>query len=301
MLRPEMYGADKKMDNQHNKSKKREDGVDNGATDTSAPEVSNVSDAERSAFSINAWFNEKPIRIVGTADFPMFYAADIAAVLGIIKFSSSIKNFDDTEIITLEQRTHAKVATYCIRNGKPRRDDRIILLSELGVYRLIFNAKNNKSRTSVDVATIAAVKRHIRQMIGAARAAEKIKLIAAADTSALAAKVRQLRAELATLRREQAGGERLVADALSVRLGGEREVCCDVGRVDVVADGYAIEVKAFPLWKHAIGQALSYAIALDLKPAIHLFGDDAQSPDGISAERIEMVKRYCDALGVKMF
>lgn len=52
----------------------------------------------------------------------------------------------------------------------------------------------------------------------------------------------------------------------------EREYPCLTGRVDVVTEKEAIEVKHIRYWKSAIGQAIAYASVLKKEPRVHLFG-----------------------------
>lgn len=51
---------------------------------------------------ITAWFNNLPIRVLGSNLEPFFYAGDIAQVLDIQKVRNSVKNFDETELVTPE-------------------------------------------------------------------------------------------------------------------------------------------------------------------------------------------------------
>ena len=53
-------------------------------------------------------------------------------------------------------------------------------------------------------------------------------------------------------------------------IGGEREVSVNSGRVDLIAEDYAIEIEKAPKWKEAIGQCLWYALNTNKKPAIIL-------------------------------
>jgi hypothetical protein len=64
-----------------------------------------------------------------------------------------------------------------------------------------------------------------------------------------------------------------VADRLAASVGGRREVLCDMGRVDVLTDAFAIEVKPLSAALHGLGQALGYAHATKRRPWVHLFED----------------------------
>jgi prophage antirepressor-like protein len=118
-------------------------------------------------FQINTFFNNLPIRIIGTPEEPFFYASDIGDVLGLTKVSMSIKNFDETELVTPEVRAGNNLITYRKYKDEMRRDDSVILLTEYGVYRLILCSKSVIAKD---------FKRHIYQIIKNARLAERGKL-----------------------------------------------------------------------------------------------------------------------------
>jgi hypothetical protein len=124
---------------------------------------------DNSAFSINGFFNNLPIRIIGSPEEPFFYASDIAAILGIQKISYYLKGFDETEIVTPEKRLQHGLITYKLYKKGPRRDDRIILLTEHGVYRFVINSRSELARP---------FKLHIYELIRQSRISEKEKLIA---------------------------------------------------------------------------------------------------------------------------
>lgn len=118
-------------------------------------------------FVINQFFNEHPIRIIGTPDEPAFYASDIGDILGIKQVSVSIKNFDETEIVMPDTRRRLGLVTYYKYKEEMRRDDRIALLTEFGVYRTIINSRS---------AYAAEFKKHIYTVIKNARLTEREKL-----------------------------------------------------------------------------------------------------------------------------
>ena len=93
------------------------------------------------AFGINTWFNDLPVRIIGTPEEPFFYAGDIAAVLGIKNVRMSIKNFDQTEVATPEMRARHNLITYKQYKKGPRQDDSVVLLTKNGVRRLLSNSR----------------------------------------------------------------------------------------------------------------------------------------------------------------
>lgn len=100
---------------------------------------------DKADFSINEWFNNLPIRILGSPDEPFFYASDIAKVLGIVRVSSSVKNFTHIDIVTPEQRKDYGIITTKLHRGKLVRDDKIILLTELGAYKLVMTSRAENS------------------------------------------------------------------------------------------------------------------------------------------------------------
>ena len=67
--------------------------------------------------------------------------------------------------------------------------------------------------------------------------------------------------------------------ALARQLKGSVEHRCKFGRIDILTDYEAIEVKKTSLWKQAIGQALVYSEATDTMPRIHLYGKDRLPQD----------------------
>jgi hypothetical protein len=66
-------------------------------------------------------------------------------------------------------------------------------------------------------------------------------------------------------------------DRLHGVLGGDTEVSCPCGRIDLLTDRYIIELKRASQWKHALGQLLSYsAYHLHQKRVIYLFGSSME-------------------------
>lgn len=110
--------------------------------ETGSNEVLMVSKSE---FEINHFLNEFPIRILNSHVFPFFYAEDVAKVLGIKRVRNSILSFDKTEIVSQELRRKYNIITYHIHRDRARRNDKIILLTEFGVYRLLMNTKSERS------------------------------------------------------------------------------------------------------------------------------------------------------------
>lgn len=88
------------------------------------------------SFEINTFFNEMPIRIVGSHDRPMFYSSDVADILGIKNIRQNLVNFNEREIVSKQEKDKNNIITFRT-DGK--RHDRIILLTEFGMYRLLAN------------------------------------------------------------------------------------------------------------------------------------------------------------------
>ncbi|QYB17499.1 hypothetical protein PV-S19_0135 [Pacmanvirus S19] len=122
---------------------------------------------ENNQFTINGFFNNLPIRIIGTTEEPFFYANDIGAVLGIKNIATSITGFDETEIVTPEVRQKYNLITYYKYKDEMRRDDRIVLFTEFGVYRLILCSRSVIAKD---------FKKYVYQLIKNARNTEKQKL-----------------------------------------------------------------------------------------------------------------------------
>jgi prophage antirepressor-like protein len=94
---------------------------------------------------INRFFNELPIRILNSHEEPFFYLEDIAKILGIKNPRKTVANFEGREIVSLEQRQKYNIVTYYKYKNTYRRNDKVILLTEAGVYRLIFTTKSQLS------------------------------------------------------------------------------------------------------------------------------------------------------------
>lgn len=115
-----------------NSDEKRTDIGDTGMkVSTSEPE-----------FEINRFFNNLPIRILNSHDEPFFYAEDIGKILNIKQIRATVKNFDPIEIVSLEQRQKYNIVTYKRYKNDFRRDDKMILLTEFGLYRIIMINKS---------------------------------------------------------------------------------------------------------------------------------------------------------------
>ncbi len=94
-------------------------------------------------FSINRFFNDLPIRIIGSPNEPFFYASDIATVLGITHLARFMRGFDQTEIVTPEKRIKYGIVTYRKYGNKWRRNNKVMLLTIFGAYRFIINSTSD--------------------------------------------------------------------------------------------------------------------------------------------------------------
>jgi prophage antirepressor-like protein len=86
---------------------------------------------------LNTFFNELPIRIVGTQSKPMFYAEDIGKILGLSKRQLGYvlqKHCNERHIVSREEKEEHGIKTYR-RDGKKRND--MLLLTEFGVHKLL--------------------------------------------------------------------------------------------------------------------------------------------------------------------
>jgi len=95
-------------------------------------------------FELNEFLNQFPIRIIGTHLNPYFYASDICKILNIERTYRAVENFDEGELINYYDRQEKKIITYKW-NGTENRN--ILLLTEAGVYRLLF--KYNSEKTDI--------------------------------------------------------------------------------------------------------------------------------------------------------
>lgn len=94
------------------------------------------------SFQINEFFNNLPIRIVGSVECPMFYAEDIAKILGVKRHDVTIRNYDELEIITGTQRRIHNIVTYRDNGTK---DNHRTLLTLGGAVKMVANTQNELS------------------------------------------------------------------------------------------------------------------------------------------------------------
>lgn len=113
-------------------------------------QITEISDAADIKFDdsigidLNEVFNGLPIRIVGSHEFPMFYAADIGKILGISNIRVKLRGFSSTEIVSGEIRENLGITAYRANGTKY---EGIILLTEFGVYRLMFTTESELAET----------------------------------------------------------------------------------------------------------------------------------------------------------
>jgi hypothetical protein len=92
------------------------------------------------------------------------------------------------------------------------------------------------------------------------------------------------------------GVEKQVVDRLQLEIGGEREVECEGGFVDLLTDEYIVEVKNIKSWKGALGQVLVYGNCFPKhKKCILLFHEIE-----ITNEKKEFITRNCDKYDVTL-
>ncbi|CAN0252384.1 unnamed protein product, partial [Ectocarpus sp. 6 AP-2014] len=92
--------------------------------------------------------------------------------------------------------------------------------------------------------------------------------------------------------------EKSVRDALALIVGGKTEQETPVGFIDVLSDTEVIEVKHYTLWKHGLGQVLSYQRHYPhLAKRLHLF---AQIGCKNTDQYLEKAKSTCDSFAVKV-
>ncbi len=104
--------------------------------------VGSHSTEQKSIFEINRFFNSLEVRILGSEVNPIFYAKDIAKILGIKKVNTIVAGFDPIELVSNEQRKTLGIHTFKSHMGRLVTDNRMRLLTEFGVYRLMSMSKS---------------------------------------------------------------------------------------------------------------------------------------------------------------
>lgn len=93
-------------------------------------------------FSINGWFNDKGLRILGTSADPYFYAIDLQKLLDIQNIHSGISRLGEQDIVSQATRDRLGLVTYKVWKGKQVRDDKITLLTIRGAYKIILSSRS---------------------------------------------------------------------------------------------------------------------------------------------------------------
>jgi len=87
-------------------------------------------------------------------------------------------------------------------------------------------------------------------------------------------------------------------ESLRQKINGRSEVPIQNGRIDVVTDGYAIEVDFFHKWQEGLGQALHYGDVSGKIPTLALIDEDKPKSDYL--DRLKYVEALCTKKGVKL-
>ena len=89
-------------------------------------------------------YNEFIIRKFSHEDgFEAYYVDDIAKIIGIKSYRSSLRGFDPSEIVSNDNKHLYNLATYKVYKGSTRRDDKIKLLTKRGLIRLLAKSRLN--------------------------------------------------------------------------------------------------------------------------------------------------------------
>ena len=90
------------------------------------------------------------------------------------------------------------------------------------------------------------------------------------------------------------GKEQSIQKALHQKLGGQTEVVCLVGKIDLLTSSEIIEIKNIKSWKAALGQILVYGSYYPSHgKRIHLFGKTQES-------YLNLVRKHCANFGVRV-
>jgi len=91
--------------------------------------------------------------------------------------------------------------------------------------------------------------------------------------------------------------ERSVVTKLAILRGGEREVKCGCGFIDLLTPTHVIEVKKLKHWKHALGQVLAYGFLYPKhQREIVLFASQQEIEE--KNDEILILKKICEGHGV---
>lgn len=91
---------------------------------------------------VNTFMGLLSDRILGTNETPFFYAADIGKALGIKKISKTIEGFGELDIVSPAVRKEYGLVTYKRYNDTFRINNQMTLLTEMGVYHVIFVSRS---------------------------------------------------------------------------------------------------------------------------------------------------------------
>jgi hypothetical protein len=97
-------------------------------------------------FTLDEPINGINISVIKAGDDLYFYARDIGEALGLVSARNTIARFASSDTLSIEKRRQFKINTYKIHKGKRVRDDKIILLTESGMYKLISIARTESSQ-----------------------------------------------------------------------------------------------------------------------------------------------------------
>lgn len=82
---------------------------------------------------------------------------------------------------------------------------------------------------------------------------------------------------------------------LQSKWGGQREVACSAGFIDLLTPNCIIEVKLINNWKHAIGQVIAYGICYPKhQKVIVLFNNNTTTGDKVDKEIVNYTCKTCN-------
>lgn len=127
-------------------------------------------------------FQEFPIRVFNSSSGQFFYASDIATLLGIVRTRNSVKNFDETERVTDTVRKYHGIVTYKKYGNHFRRDDKVILLTSMGVARFIIGCNSpiaKQFKTFFNELVVSSIRGEVRPIGDGGSVSNQINIIAA--------------------------------------------------------------------------------------------------------------------------
>lgn len=90
-------------------------------------------------------YNGKQIRKIITNDYEFFYASDVEKVLNIKNIRQVVGLFSASETVDNEQRRLLNINTYKIHRNKKVIDNKIMLLTEQGMERVLSRSRSHKA------------------------------------------------------------------------------------------------------------------------------------------------------------